>query len=170
MTIQKEDYFIELCKTKLPNKLKVDGINYQIHAHGLMSGGFRISYAEFDGTTFNWNNKPIDLFYKVVEVIPKKKDYTSAGFSDSTVYVKTLEEVLEHCSLELSKWHKGLYKELDEIITKDEEFIRELTSLLNKYSKENLSKTPDFILAKYLIGCLRTFNYVVNDREKWYGR
>ena len=50
------------------------------------------------------------------------------------------------------------------------DFISELTSLLNRHSKENGSGTPDFILAEYLIGCLAHFNAAVNRREAWYGR
>lgn len=49
-------------------------------------------------------------------------------------------------------------------------FESELESLINKYSEENNSNTPDFILADYLIRCLDAFNQTVNAREKWYGR
>lgn len=34
------------------------------------------------------------------------------------------------------------------------DFVSELTSLLNRHCKENGSGTPDFILAEYLFGCL----------------
>ena len=34
-------------------------------------------------------------------------------------------------------------------------FERELESLINRFSKENDSNTPDFILAQYLLGCLQ---------------
>jgi len=49
-------------------------------------------------------------------------------------------------------------------------FLSELEGLINKYSKENDSDTPDFILAKYLENCLNNFSEAVNAREKWYGR
>lgn len=45
----------------------------------------------------------------------------------------------------------------------------ELSSLLNRYSAENDSRTPDFILAKHLMGCLELFNETVNHREEWHG-
>jgi len=48
-------------------------------------------------------------------------------------------------------------------------FKRELESLLNKYSKENPTNTPDFILAEYLINCLHTFDEAFKLREAWYG-
>ncbi len=50
------------------------------------------------------------------------------------------------------------------------EFIKELELLINKYSKENDSDTPDFILARYLNEVLKNFNAAVLDREQWYGR
>lgn len=45
-----------------------------------------------------------------------------------------------------------------------------LRSVLNSYSAENASDTPDFILAEYVKGCLDAFNQAVRVREKWYGR
>lgn len=50
------------------------------------------------------------------------------------------------------------------------EFRRELAGLINRYSRENGSDTPDFILAEYLDGCLRVFDGTLQRREKWYGR
>jgi hypothetical protein len=47
-------------------------------------------------------------------------------------------------------------------------FEEELRSLINKYSKENESNTPDFILAEYLLSCLEAFNTACNERNKWY--
>lgn len=49
-------------------------------------------------------------------------------------------------------------------------FEEALTNLINKYSEENGSNTPDFILAKYMYECLENFNSAVSAREKWYGR
>ena len=49
-------------------------------------------------------------------------------------------------------------------------FEMELESLLNRFSQENGSNTPDFILAKYLNDCLTTWNQAIAAREKWYGR
>jgi len=47
-------------------------------------------------------------------------------------------------------------------------FRKELTALINRYSKENESDTPDFILADYLIGCLNNFNGIMVHRKQWY--
>ena len=52
----------------------------------------------------------------------------------------------------------------------NDEFEKELRSLINKHSQENLSNTPDFILSQYILGCLAAFNTAVQQRENWYGR
>ena len=43
----------------------------------------------------------------------------------------------------------------------------ELSSLLNRYSRENDSNTPDFILANFMMMCLRAGEYLINMREQW---
>lgn len=45
----------------------------------------------------------------------------------------------------------------------------EIASVLNRFSAENSSNTPDFILAQYLLSCLAAFNEASRAREKWYG-
>lgn len=52
----------------------------------------------------------------------------------------------------------------------ESQFQEELSKLLNKYSAENQSDTPDFILAKYLTKCLENYNQTLLAREIWYGR
>jgi len=54
----------------------------------------------------------------------------------------------------------GIYK-----VTSEKTFFSELSELLNRYSKENDSNTPDCVLAQYLGDCLRAFNLAVNTRE-----
>lgn len=44
----------------------------------------------------------------------------------------------------------------------------ELAAILNKYSAEGRSNTPDFILAQFLIGCLNSFDRATNLRSDWY--
>lgn len=53
---------------------------------------------------------------------------------------------------------------------KRSEFEQELSALINRYSMENGSNTPDFILAAYLDRCLSAFNQAVKTREDFYGR
>lgn len=49
-------------------------------------------------------------------------------------------------------------------------FRDELEHMLNRYSLESGSDTPDFILADYLLGCLENFDRTLQRREQWYGR
>lgn len=49
-------------------------------------------------------------------------------------------------------------------------FQSELEGLINKYSIENQSSTPDFLLAEYMLGCLAVFNTITIKRASWYGR
>jgi hypothetical protein len=53
-------------------------------------------------------------------------------------------------------------------ITKREAFARELKKLINKYSLENDSDTPDFILTEHLIQTLELFHQTSNMRRGWY--
>lgn len=41
-----------------------------------------------------------------------------------------------------------------------------IVKLLNRHSAENESNTPDWILAQFLLGCLRAFNQATNDRTQ----
>lgn len=51
-----------------------------------------------------------------------------------------------------------------------EPFLEKLTSLINIYSREGNSNTPDVILAKYLEKSLAAFEEAVCQREEWHGR
>lgn len=51
----------------------------------------------------------------------------------------------------------------------NDEFKKELQHLINRYSIENGSNTPDFLLADYLVTCLENFNNISKQREQWYG-
>ena len=51
----------------------------------------------------------------------------------------------------------------------DDTFREELTRLINRYSKENGSDTPDFLLAEFLVAALAAFDQAVTARSKWYG-
>ena len=46
------------------------------------------------------------------------------------------------------------------------QLTKELSELLNKYSLENESNSLDFVLAKYLMGCLEVFRTVITPKLK----
>ena len=45
---------------------------------------------------------------------------------------------------------------------------KEIEVLINRVSRENESNTPDFILAQYLMDCLKAGEFLINSREKWH--
>lgn len=47
-------------------------------------------------------------------------------------------------------------------------FENELSSLLNKYSLENNSGTPDFLLASFLVQCLKAWEETTISRDAWH--
>jgi len=50
------------------------------------------------------------------------------------------------------------------------EFKKDLTAVINKHSIENMSNTPDWILAEVAARALLMFAWGSNSREDWYGR
>lgn len=53
-------------------------------------------------------------------------------------------------------------------VFKTERFRGELEKLINAHSMESYSDTPDFILAEYLVDCLKAFDRASKRREEWY--
>ncbi len=51
---------------------------------------------------------------------------------------------------------------------KQVKFVREVAEVINRYSLENESNTPDFIIAEHLWSCLLSFNETVQSRNDWY--
>ena len=43
----------------------------------------------------------------------------------------------------------------------ENEFKKELAELINRYSLENGSNTPDYILAEYLVRCIDNFDQTI---------
>lgn len=48
-------------------------------------------------------------------------------------------------------------------------FEEDLTQVINRHSAENVSGTPDYLLARMLLETLKTFNEVVTARAEWRG-
>lgn len=51
-----------------------------------------------------------------------------------------------------------------------EDFLKELTRLLNKHNLDTHTNTPDFILARYLLGCYQEFRKGTRLRDQWHGK
>lgn len=48
------------------------------------------------------------------------------------------------------------------------ELRKQIETAINCTSSENVSNTPDFILAEYLTDCLAAFDKATNRREDWH--
>jgi len=55
------------------------------------------------------------------------------------------------------------------ILNKRDALIHDMTELLNTYSMEQESDTPDFILAEYLVNCLDAFSVAAARSNQWWG-
>lgn len=53
-------------------------------------------------------------------------------------------------------------------MTKQDQFRRKLEALINEFSLESGSNTPDFLLSDYLADCLLLFDKTLKAREMWY--
>lgn len=91
-----------------------------------------------------------------LEELEKEFDDLKGEFHQFTVRAGRLEE-LENQRAEEGKAEKNM-----------KNFEKDLAGLINSYSLENKSNTPDFILAKYLVSCLKAYNSTVNARDKWH--
>lgn len=46
----------------------------------------------------------------------------------------------------------------------------EIEASLNRYSIDNATNTPDFILSRLLLDCLKAYDNAVNARDDWFRR
>lgn len=51
-----------------------------------------------------------------------------------------------------------------------QKFVKEIARVVNFYSFENTSNTPDVILAEVAVAAMEAFHAATNNRETWYGR
>lgn len=51
----------------------------------------------------------------------------------------------------------------------EETFETQLRRLLNTWSREASSNTPDFVLCQFMARSLEAFDGAVNARDRWYG-
>jgi hypothetical protein len=58
----------------------------------------------------------------------------------------------------------------DQALAGDGGFRDELAAVINRYSRENTSNTPDFLLAEYLDAHLVLIGDLIRKRDEWYGR
>lgn len=52
---------------------------------------------------------------------------------------------------------------------REHNFEKDLEQLINRYSMESGSNTPDFLLTSFLKRCLENWNQTVKERDQWFG-
>lgn len=50
---------------------------------------------------------------------------------------------------------------------KYDNFVRDIAAVCNRYSIENNSDTPDFMLAEFMTGCLNVYENTLRARTEW---
>lgn len=82
---------------------------------------------------------------------------------------KQPDEVLEQCATIAADMYKDGAHAPDAGNNERSSFEKELELLINKYSKESKSNTPDFILADYMKNSMESFHLATRLRDNWYG-
>ena len=103
---------------------------------------------------------------KIISLDDGLAECECGGWTYSFPLRRTQSEIMEAYSK-----HMGFTEGEMKIIAthiQDRQFQQELVALLNKCSRENASNTPDFILADYLLDCLKAFELAVSARTGWF--
>lgn len=105
--------------------------------------------------------------------IDEAGNYTYTDIRKSNSVIKTEEVPIQaaqvSCTSKTQKYPRQSFRETV-AVQGGHTFEDEIRQVINKWNEENPSNTPDFILARYLLNCLDTFNIAVRAREEWYGR
>lgn len=101
------------------------------------------------------------LYHSAVHIV-KEGQWVIRMPADGAMGVMTDEDMQQHYLAKVDaetgpvdEGHVGIEKELERLI--------------NRYSGESVSGTPDFILAKFLIETLKNYNEAVSRRAEWRG-
>lgn len=54
-----------------------------------------------------------------------------------------------------------------EDLNKEANFTEELVYLINRYSIDNDLNTPDFIIAQYMVDCIKSLERATRTRDEW---
>lgn len=82
---------------------------------------------------------------------------------------KTPDEVIQQCVELATDMYKGSDPLPEDITYIRPGFGKELEGLINRYSMESGSNTPDYILADYMKNSMENFHQATRLRDNWYG-
>lgn len=86
---------------------------------------------------------------------------------ETSSYLERIAGCLERIAGSLEK---GVVFSMDDLSKPkpSKSFEEALRDLINCYSLENASNTPDFLLSEYLLECLKIYNKIIRRRAEWY--
>ena len=118
---------------------------------------------------------------QVLNMVPKQHWEDEEDDNPKAPEEKSKKEVVDDFHkrmMEMTGQNDEVTKEADVVEFKDDaeeapedskDFRKSLEEVINQYSKENGSDTPDFILAEYLDKCIEAFDAATKSRSEWHG-
>lgn len=139
---------------------------YEICRRCPKSGLFKGTYEECE----KWIEQK-----KNEEMIEKAKNSIVKKISDILLKDPILQMSFELICNENAKLREIIKNELDDVQKKNESNIddetlkRDLSKLMNIHGIDTECSTPDYILAEYLIDCLKSYKKLDNANRTWHG-
>lgn len=109
------------------------------------------------------------------EMIEKAKNSIIKKISDLLLKDPILQMSFELICNENAKLREIIKNEIDDVQKKNESNIddetlkRDLSKIMNIYGIDTECSTPDYILAEYLIDCLKSYKKLDNANRTWHG-
>lgn len=109
------------------------------------------------------------------EMIEKAKNSIIKKISDILLKDPILQMSFELICNENAKLREIIKNELNDVQKKNESNIddetlkRDLSKIMNIYGIDTECSTPDYILAEYLIDCLKSYKKLDNANRTWHG-
>ena len=88
-------------------------------------------------------------------------------FAFALAVVMMPQRVVDAVNEQNAKMAEELEKKMADTNINQAMFEEAIRASINKHAMESGSNTPDFILARYLKGCLDNFDQTVRERENW---
>jgi hypothetical protein len=126
------------------------------------------------------NQRQIAHCYRPISSPEETQMLALCGYSSSIKYLEFLKParmVCRKCEKVIRGRQKKMKKSAGLATIKPRnyridyvKFQKDLEDIINRNCVENGSNTPDFMLAEYMVNCLKAYTKTSRAREKWYGK
>jgi len=149
-----EEIFKKRFADIFPKHIRVDGVRYTSWAYGISGGGYKAGYFVVDQDAHLLDNtgKPYDLINVSSDF--EFDCYAKVSHIMDVIGSRTKIEILD--TIEAST-----EVEVDE---KENSFANELKNLINRYGKDAECNIEDYILADYLIECIKSLKHMMGKK------